>query len=254
MTDGLTIERGDHGVLTIILDRPTRLNAIDMAMAARLRQLLSDAANDPAVRCIVFTGRGDEAFSAGYDIHEMASFDRDTMIASIATRDPLIWEIANHPKAVISAIKGVAHGAGALIAAASDIRVGSPDTNFRVTATKYGSANATWTLPAIMGVSRAKEFLLVGKAIDGVECERTGVLNHLVPTTEVLPLATRLAHEIAENPADGLVAIKALINGAIGKSLEAQYHAEQVGMIGAPTRRQGGGIFDDFMRGDNGDA
>jgi enoyl-CoA hydratase/carnithine racemase len=245
--DTIIVEHAAAGTVRIIINRPARLNAIDLATSARLRAALADAAQDDAVRTVILSGVGDKAFSAGFDIHEMTDFERKDVVTGIVDRDPLIWEIASHPKVVISAINGICHGAGALIAAASDMRIGGPDTSFRVTATKYGSANATWTLPALVGVAKAKEILLTGRAVDAAECLDIGLLNYLVPADLVLSKALELAADVAANPPQGALSVKALITNGIGKSLEAQYHAEQVMMLAAPSRNDGGGIFDGVL-------
>ena len=251
MTDAaVLLDRLPSGALQVTINRPEKLNAVDLPTSARLREVMAMAGDDDTIRTVILCGAGVAAFSAGYDIHEMADFDRKTIIASIVERDPLLWEIATHPKVVICAINGVAHGVGALIAAASDIRIGGPATNFRVTATRYGSANATWTLPAIVGMPMAKEILLTGRAVDAQECLRIGLLNHLVPEDQVIAKAIELAESVAANPPQGALSVKALLTASIGKGLEAQYHAEQVMMIAAPSRYRGGGIFEEFLAAD----
>jgi enoyl-CoA hydratase/carnithine racemase len=225
--DFLKFDRMPGGVAVLTLNRPEVMNAINMSMSDELKGALGDIEDDADIRVVVITGAGDRAFSAGYDIHEMASFGREEMEGSFVSRDPVLWLIANNSKPIIAALNGLAYGGGALIATAADIRIGCEKTEFRVTSTSYGSANATWTLPHIVGLGRAKELLMTGRSVDSTEAERIGLLNHVVREDELMDKALAVAREIAGHPAEGARAIKVLLNEGIGRTYADQYHAER---------------------------
>lgn len=225
MTDDILIDKGDGAVWTITLNRAAALNAITMAMAARLLHILADAAADEQARCLIITGAGTEAFSAGFDIKEMADFDNDAMRDAFVRRDPLFKAIAMHPLPVITALNGKAFGAGALIAAAADFRIATRNTEFKVTAVNYGSANATWSLPRVVGLSRAKHILMTGRVVGSDEGLAIGLYDEIAEG-DVVDCAFRLAKHIASKPASGISGIKLLANASFGGTLEAGWEAE----------------------------
>lgn len=249
MAGGLQITRPRDGVLLLVLDRPDVLNAIDMALFDALSAALAEAEADDATRAIVITGAGDKAFSAGFDIHEMAGLDGAGMAAAFETRDPLFWRVANHPKPILTALNGLTYGAGALMAAAADLRLGCPATRFKVTASSYGAANATWSLPRIVGVPKAKEILLTGRVVPADEALAIGLLNHLVEADRLRGAALDMAAQIAANPPAGVMGVKSLMNAAIGRSLADAYTAEFDWMQGhmGPVATSGAAMFDTFL-------
>ena len=242
----LLVKHPRDGVALLTLNRPDVLNAIDMELASRLKDALAALAEDGSARVIVITGAG-PAFSAGFDIHEMEGFDTQQMIDAFTERDPLIWQVASHPLPVIAALNGVTYGAGALIAAAADLRVGCPAMKFRVTATKYGAANATWTLPQIVGIPRAKEWLMTGRAVEANEALASGLVNRLVPAGVLVDTALDMAAAIAANPPGGVAQVKALINGGIGRLWAEQFEAENRSVLDGMTHAPGKDVFSDFL-------
>lgn len=249
MTDTLLTTRPAPGVVVLTLNRPEAMNAVDMALFEALYAALDTLENDADTRAIVITGAGERAFSAGFDIREMADFDAKAMLSAFDRRDGLFWRVANHRKPIVAALNGVTYGAGALMAAAADLRIGCPATRFKVTASSYGAANATWSLPRVIGVPKAKEILLTGRVVEADEALAIGLLNQLVRDCSVLDAAIETASLIAANPPEGVEAVKALINNAVGGSLEAGYQAEHDWMI-AHMRHSGRGgadVFDGFL-------
>ena len=247
MSDGcLLAEHQADGVLLLTMNRPDLMNAVNMELVSALEDALAAAASDESVRVIILAGAGEKAFSAGYDIHEMTQLDRDGLLSMNVTRDPLMWNIANHPKPIIAAVHGIAFGAGALIAFSADMRVGCARTSFKVTAAKYGGSNATWTLPEIVGVAKAKEILLSGRAVGAEEALTIGLLNHVVAEDGVVKKAIEMGREIAHNPAPGVYWTKQLINDAIGRSFRDRFQSEmlvQTSTLRPPDPRT---IFSEF--------
>jgi enoyl-CoA hydratase/carnithine racemase len=248
-TDKVLVSNPGDGVRVLTLNCPERHNAIDMAMAERLLNLLDAAETDATLRCLILTGAGDKAFCAGFDIHEMAGFDAAAMRDAFVKRDPLMLRIAQHRLPVIAALNGLAYGAGALIAAASDLRVASESARFKVTAINYGSANATWSLPPLVGTGRAKDLLLTGRAVGGEEALRIGLFDRLVPDGEVMSFALALAEEIAAKPPEGVQAAKHLIDSSLAVSPQEAWLAEYEHVLaGLESDGKGGkGIFEAFL-------
>lgn len=247
--NGILTERTEDGILCIMLDRPETHNAIDMAMAAEISALLSEANADQSVRCIVIAGAGGKAFSAGFDIHEMSSFDPSAMRDAFLARDPLMKQIATHRLPVIAVIEGIAYGAGALIACACDFRVAGPGARFKVTAINYGSANATWSLSRIVGATRAKDILMTGRAVDAEEGQRIGLYDRLAEAGQEMVSAMALAREIASKSPTGVEAVKALVDASIGQSIEQGWQAEHDHVLQSLSQQQKGGaqVFTSFI-------
>jgi len=249
ISDKLQNTTPSPGIVVLTLNRPEVMNAIDMELFELLYSALDELERDDTIRVIVLTGAGERAFSAGFDIHEMAGFDAGSMATAFAHREKLFWRLANVRTPVLAALNGVAYGAGALMALAADIRIGGPTTRFKITASTYGAANATWSLPRIVGVSRAKEILFTGRAVDANEAHAIGLIDRLVTDRTVLESAMDMAGAMAANPAEGVQAVKALINAGAGRSLEAAYQAEQDWMTARMGRMEQGGdaLFSVFL-------
>lgn len=249
MSDRLLISQPAPGVALLTLNRPDVMNAIDMPLAGLIANALDDFEHDDAIRCIVLTGAGDRAFCSGYDINEMAGFSPEDMMQAFVTRDPVNWKVASHSRPVIAALNGITYGAGALMAASADMRIGSVRTKFKVTASNYGAANATWTLPRIVGISKAKEILMMGIPIEGEEAARVGLLSRLVEPGAVLSTALEIATIIAANPPTGVQAMKQLIDEGADKSAADAYRAEFAWMVeNIRTSTKGGAeVFSGFL-------
>lgn len=251
MTDeeSILVTDAGQGVRVLTLNRPTALNAIDMAMAERLVALLEAAGQDQALRCLIVTGAGDKAFSAGFDIREMAGFDPAAMREAFVKRDPLFLRIAQHRLPMIAALNGLAHGAGALLAAACDLRVAGANSAFKVTAINYGSANATWSLPRIVGTARAKDILMTGRSVGSDEGLRIGLFDRLAQDRSVLAAAIELAGEIAAKPTGAVQAVKALVDGSLDRSTEAGWRAEHEQVLAALMAQEspGSAVFSGFL-------
>lgn len=245
--ENLLMERPVEGVSLITFNRPQARNALHIAMQAELDDALRQHEQDPSVRAIVLTGAGDKAFCAGYDLHEMKAYGADDLVLTQLRREPWIWYTANYPKPLIGAINGAAHGAGAVIATALDIRIGCANTDFRYTAVAYGGANNTWQLPPIVGFAKAKEFLMTGRRIGPEEALQAGLLNHLVAPESLLDKAIEIGAQIAANPPEGVQWHKALIHAHLGRSYEEAYRAENAIMMNELRPRPPGEMFSKFL-------
>jgi enoyl-CoA hydratase/carnithine racemase len=229
-TAPVLVERPSDGVVLLTLNRPEVRNALDTATELALHGHLDRIEVDRAVRCIVLTGAGDAAFSAGYDIHELSALSAEEVTLALLQRERWMWRLATFPRPTIAAVGGVAHGAGALYSFCADLRIGCEYTNFRVTAGRYGGANATWNLPLLVGMGKAKEILYTSRPVGAAEAERIGLLNALVPSARLRDEALAVAALIAANPPEGIAECKRLIHDGPGRSLQHRFEAENVVM------------------------
>lgn len=243
----LLVDRPDDGVVLLTLNRPQSLNAVNLELAALLAATLTATAQDASVRAVVLTGAGERAFSAGYDIREMAAMEADAIAQATLRRSLVIRALARHPQPVIAALNGVTHGAGALYALAADIRLASPHTELRIAAVRHGVAEGTWQLANIVGPARAKEILMTGRAVDAQEGLSIGLYHALEPAETLLAAALAKARQIAAHPAAGPQHIKRLIDEAAGRSLDDQFHAEQLTLATTSPAANGAATFADFL-------
>jgi 2-(1,2-epoxy-1,2-dihydrophenyl)acetyl-CoA isomerase len=213
--ENICFEQAD-GVAVITLNRPQVLNALSMPLTLELDAAISRCEEDDDVKAIIMSGAGEKAFSAGADIHEMAELSPEELEQRGKQRGAATWHMAVCRKPVIGALNGLAYGGGAVLASTFDIRIGCERTRFRFLAATYGRINSTWTLSAIIGMPMAKELLYTGRVVEAQEAKEIGLLNRLVPTSELLPTALELGEMIAHNTPSMVQGIKELLNEGIG--------------------------------------
>jgi enoyl-CoA hydratase len=221
----------DRGVAVITLNRPEILNAMSNQLCAELHAAVRQADQDDAVGCIVITGAGERAFSAGGDIHEQRADDRrytqDELDARSAVRGRGNYEISASVKPTIGMMNGLAYGGAAVLASSLDMRIGCERSAFRFLAAAYGRINSTWTLPNQVGWPMAKELLFSARIVEAPEAHRIGLLNHLVPSDQLREKTMELATQIAANHRGAVVGIKALLLQDMALDLEGQWAAER---------------------------
>jgi enoyl-CoA hydratase/carnithine racemase len=218
----------DNGVGIITMNRPDQLNAMNRRLSSELHDAVKAFEADDAIGCIVITGAGERAFSAGGDIHEQRADDRRHTQAELdARRGRGSYEIAACRKPTIGMINGLAYGGAAVLASSLDMRVGCEDSRFRFLAAAYGRINSTWTLPNQVGWPIAKELLFTARVVEADEAWRIGLLNHLVPRRELRAKTLELAGLIAANNRAAVMGVKALLLSHMGHNLEAQWTEER---------------------------
>jgi enoyl-CoA hydratase/carnithine racemase len=230
MPDYILVEH-TQGVGIVTLNRPAQLNAMNRQLSAELQEAVTTLSADDDVGCIVITGAGDRAFSAGGDIHEQREGDRTYSEAELdargATRARGSYEIGACPKPTIGMMNGLAYGGAAVLASSLDMRIGCEHSSFRFLAAAYGRINSTWTLPNQVGWPVAKELLFSGRLVEAEEAQRIGLLNHLVPCAQLRDKTMWLAAMIAANRRESVMGIKALLLGHMGRTLEEQWAGER---------------------------
>jgi enoyl-CoA hydratase/carnithine racemase len=230
MADQVLVEKSE-GVAILTMNRPDQLNALSYQLSAELHDAVTRMSADAEVGCIVITGAGDRAFSAGGDIHEQREDDRRYTQAELdartATRARWSYEISACPKPTIGMMNGLAYGGAAVLASSLDMRVGCEHSSFRFLAAAYGRINSTWTLPNQVGWPIAKELLFSGRVVEADEARRIGLLNHLVPCAELRAKTLWLATTIAGNRRESVMGVKALLLRDMGRTLEEQWANER---------------------------
>ncbi len=189
-------------VAFITLNRPDKLNAINGPMLDELEQALDEAERDDAVRAIVLRGEG-RAFSAGFDLDSPA-FDSGSAdaIREELTRDfRAIMRFWDCSKPTIAAVHGYCLGSSMEISAVCDITIAAEGCRFGAPEVRYGSGIVCLVLPWIIGLKAAKELLLTGGDIDATRALSVGLINRIVPGSELQAAAESVAYEVAANDA-----------------------------------------------------
>src|SRR2546425_5538748 len=219
------------GVAILTMNRPEQLNAMNHQLSSELHCAGMQASADDDVGCIVITGAGNRAFSAGGDIHEQRENDRKYTQAELDaltdTRMRGSYEISASAKPTIGMINGLAYGGAGVLASSLDMRVGCEHASFRFLAAAYGRINSTWTLPNQVGWPVAKELLFSARVVEAEEAHRIGLLNHLVPCDQLRDKTMWLATMIARNRRESVMGVKALLLKDVGRTLEEQWANER---------------------------
>ena len=223
----ILVEKKD-GVAILTLNRPDKLNAMNRLLGSELRDAVKDADADDAIGCIVITGAGEKAFSAGGDIHEQREDDRRYSEEQLnARRTRGSFEIGASAKPTIGMMNGLAYGGAAVLASSLDMRIGCENSKFRFLAAAYGRINSTWTLPNQVGWPIAKELLFSARIVEAEEAYRIGLLNHLVPRDQLRAKTMELARTIAGNNRPAVMGIKTLMLRQMKQDLAEQYEEER---------------------------
>jgi enoyl-CoA hydratase len=213
----LLFERRDHGVLLITLNRPDSYNAADEIMHSELARVWADVAADDQTRVAVVTGAG-KAFSAGGDLAmvERMAGDYDKVTRMLTEMSDLVYNMINCAKPVVSAINGVAVGAGLVVALLADVSICAADARLGDGHVKLGTVagdHAAILWPLLCGMARARYYLLTGEMMTGTEAERIGLVSKCVPREEVLAEALRVADTLATSSQLAIQLTKRALNG-----------------------------------------
>jgi enoyl-CoA hydratase/carnithine racemase len=225
----------DGKVATITLDRPHRKNPLTFESYAELADVFRAAAKDPIVKAIVITGAGGN-FSSGGDVFEiiapLVAMDTVGLLAFTRMTGEVVKAMRACPQPIVAAIDGVCAGAGAILAMASDIRIGTPQAKVAFLFNRVGLAGcdmgACAMLPRIIGQGRAAELLYTGRVLGGEEAERWGFFNRLAASESVLGEAQRLAAELAGGPTFANAMTKRMLEMEWAMAVDAAIEAEAV--------------------------
>jgi 2-(1,2-epoxy-1,2-dihydrophenyl)acetyl-CoA isomerase len=231
MSELLQRSRPADGVLLLVINRPDLLNPVSMKLQREIDSEVAAAAKDPRTRCIVLAGAGGKALSSGYDIHELAEMSEGKHTLVQVEREELLWRWLTSPKPTVTACTGITFGAGMLYATSSDLRIGSPSTRIKVTATMYGGANLTWLLDHIIGVTASRDMLLTSREVRGEEAASIGFFSRYTDDDQVLDTAIEAATQIAANDPTAVTEVKRLLVSGLGREVRARYDDENTVML-----------------------
>ena len=215
-----TVQEGP--ILTVTLDRPVALNALNAQVLDDLSAAL-DQVDLNAVRCLVFTGAGDRAFAAGADIAAMADMTETEAAAFSRRGNEVFRRIETFPLPTIAAVNGYALGGGCELAMACDIRLCSENAVFgqpEVTLGITPGFGGTQRLMRLIGMGKAKELIFSARAVKAAEALEIGLVNAVYPCEELLPAAKKLASRIAGNAPIAVRACKAAMNEGIDLGMD----------------------------------
>jgi enoyl-CoA hydratase len=197
----ILVERNER-VATIIINRPEKLNALNIQIFEEFKDLFTELNNDETVRVIILTGSGEKAFAAGADISELNKLDVISA-KEFAEKGQLVLSlIGNMDKPVIAAVNGFALGGGCELAMACHFRVASENAKFgqpEVTLGVIPGFGGTQLLTHLVNPGRAMELLVTGGMIDANEALRIGLINHIYQQDELIPKTIEIANKIASN-------------------------------------------------------
>jgi enoyl-CoA hydratase/carnithine racemase len=238
----------DRRVATVTLNRPEKKNPLTFESYAELVDIFTTAATDETIAAFVVTGAGGN-FSSGGDVFEIIGplTGRDTkgLLAFTTMTGNLVKAMRGCPQPIVAAIDGVCAGAGAILAMASDIRIGTARTKIAFLFNRVGLAGcdmgACAILPRIVGQGRAAELLFTGRSLSGEEAERWGFLNRLADPETHLSEATELARTLAGGPTFANALTKRMLEMewamSVNDAISAEATAQALAMSTADFRR-----------------
>ncbi len=198
--DVLRYERDDDGILTVTIDRPKALNALNQAVMNELDRAFRTARMDAQVRGVILTGAGEKAFVAGADIQQFPDLDPVSGHRFAARGQAVFNRIEQMPKPVIAAVNGFALGGGCELAMACHLRIASENASFGQPEVNLGilpGYGGTQRLPRLVGYGIATEMILTGDRVDATRAERIGLVNRVVKADELLSGARQMIETIA---------------------------------------------------------
>jgi len=209
------ILRREPPLAWIILNRPHRMNAITATMGEELSRALDELWFDGEVRVLIITGAGDRAFSVGADVTAFGGGTPDSAFMLARSLQEVTMKIEKFPKPVIAAVRGHALGGGCEIAMACDFRIASSNSTFGQPEIRLGiipGAGGTIRMAKLVGLTKAKELVMLGDRITAEEAEKIGLINKVVPLERFEEEVRAFAMRLAEGPPVALKAAKYSMN------------------------------------------
>jgi len=219
----------DDGVRILTINRPEKRNALNAAVREKLSGAVDEAVADPDVRVLVLTGAGDKAFVAGADVTEFA--ERTPIEQRRAMAHPTLFDkVWDAPLPTIAMINGWCLGGGCELALACDLRVGADTATLGQPEVRLGiipGGGATQRLPRLVGYGKALQLVLSGEPIDGVSAYEIGLLDEVVPLTELRARTLEIARSMAEKSPVTLAIAKRALRAALEVPLSAGLEQER---------------------------
>jgi len=228
-TDDIIVDEAD-AIVTITLNRPAMKNAISVTMFETLRDTFRTITAQQTARCVVLTGTKD--FAAGADLSRAGNREpreRPNTLYSMRIIHDAIVALTDIPVPVVAKVRGVAVGAGMSLALACDMVVASENARFAAIFARRGlslDCGASWLLPRLVGIQKAKEIALLADMIGADEARAIGLVNRVVPDADLDATVAALADRFANGPTVALSMTKRLLNNAFTSSLVESLEAE----------------------------
>lgn len=239
----LAERRGLVGVITF--NRPERRNALTPAMLIELHDALEGWAKRGEVRAVVFTGAGDKAFSAGFDIGAIPTRADPELARRLRETNPLelgLSSVKRFPFPTIAMLGGHCFGAALNLALCCDLRIGSDDTVVGMPPARLGivyPADGIAQFASVLGMARAREMFLTGRSYRGAEVEKLGVVGRMVARSELTAATFALAEEIAGNAPLALRGLKRMLDLVEAASpLSAEARQESAALMAAALQSE----------------
>ena len=219
---------GDH-IAIVTINRPEALNAFTSDLLRELAGVFDQIADDASIRAVILTGAGERSFVAGADVKEMAGLGEaeGRVFGELGHATPNL--IAAMPQPVIAAVNGFAFGGGSELALACDFRIASENAQFAQPEVSLGIPpgwGGSQRLPRLVGPGLAADLILTGRRIGAEEALRIGLVNQVVPQSELMPTALERAGQIARNSPLAVRSAKQLMRRAFDEPLERGLLAE----------------------------
>jgi enoyl-CoA hydratase/carnithine racemase len=225
----------DDGVMTVVFNRPDKLNALTFGVYADLRDLLSELPRRDDVRVLVITGRG-RGFCSGGDVEEiigeLVKMESRDLVDFTRMTGSVVQRMRECPLPIIASVNGVAAGAGSVIALAADFRLLARSASFAFLFTKVGLAGAdmgaAYLLPRLIGLGPATQLLLLGDKLGSERALQLGLATEVVADEELGAATKRLARRLAGGPAFAYATTKMLISRELDMDLTGAIELEAI--------------------------
>jgi enoyl-CoA hydratase/carnithine racemase len=225
----------DSKVATLTLNRPDKKNPLTFESYAEIADIFRAAAKDKTLKAFVITGEGGN-FCSGGDVFEiigpLVAMNTVDLLEFTRMTGEAVKAMRQCPQPIVAAIDGICAGAGAILAMASDMRIGTAKAKVAFLFNRVGLAGcdmgACAILPRIIGQGRASELLYTGRAMSGEEAERWGFFNRLAAPESMLAEATKLAQDLADGPTFANAMTKRMLEMEWAMSVEQAIEAEAV--------------------------
>lgn len=239
----------DNGLLTVLLNRPDKMNSMDATMVDEINEVVDRATADTAVRAMLITGEG-PGFCAGRDISG-AEADEDAYDIIVNQFNPMLARVYHFPKPTIAAVNGAAMGVGLGLALACDIVIAADNAKFSSPFARLGVAldsGGHYFLPRLIGYHRSMYMAYTSDIIRGKEAADWGLVNVSVAGNRLRDRATELATRIARGPVNAFIGQKALMRQSLGMNYTEVCAAEAVlqdSLMGSDEYQEGLAAFND---------
>jgi enoyl-CoA hydratase len=238
----------EQGILTVTVNRPDKLNALNRSVFDDLNALMDQVDTDPAIRGVILTGSGPKAFVAGADISEFNQLSKEEAMALAKRGQDCFFRLERSRKPIIAAVNGFALGGGCELAMSCHIRLASENARFGQPEVNLGlipGYGGTQRLTQLIGKGRAMELMMSGNMLNAADAHRVGLVNHVFTADSLLEESKKLLTTILSKGPNAVGRVIAAVNAA-GAPDEAGYK-EEVRLFGecfgTPEMQEGVGAF-----------